>query len=116
MKRRRNNIRIKRCTMKDLLRIAQIHAGISASCSVKIPAEAQEEFVEKSGSITQADVEKIMTKVQENKRKLDTCSRPHTFAPVNQQLFSRYVCSNCGGEVSLMGAVWYKRGMEDGGK
>ena len=72
--------------------------------------------MEKSDIFTQVDVEKIMAKVQENKRKLNTCSRPHTFAPANQQLFSRYVCSKCGGEVSLMEAIWYKRGMEDGGK
>lgn len=63
---------------------------------------------------------KIWEKVQENKKRLESCCVPHEFKPVDDSTpasrVRRQVCIHCGGEVDAVNAIWYRQGLEDAKK
>lgn len=62
----------------------------------------------------------IWEKVQENKKRLESCPGPHEFKPVDASSpaarIGRQVCAICGGEVDAVNAIWYRHGLEDANK
>ncbi len=61
------------------------------------------------------NTDKIIIEVRENQEKLTACKR-HDFARKGnsgRELF-RFVCKACGGEVDVVAARFYEKGLEHG--
>lgn len=64
-------------------------------------------------SIDKAFSQKLFEEIEANAAKLNGCNL-HEFLPLKRddvkQLFPRYRCANCGGEVDSQAAHWYNLG------
>ena len=63
------------------------------------------------------NVDAIWAFVKENKRKLDSCSKPHDFVddPEDKRdIWKKKICSKCGGRADSIAAHWYNDGLKDG--
>ncbi len=57
----------------------------------------------------------ILKEVRANRKRLESCKRPHDFSYTKPTLVSSYlVCTLCKGEISEISSIWYKKGLEDG--
>lgn len=61
------------------------------------------------------DYDRIMQEVKDNHKKLDNCKSPHDFIKKTEELFPKYVCKKCGGEIEHGEYYWYKLGLKHGG-
>jgi ribosomal protein L37AE/L43A len=55
-----------------------------------------------------------MTEVQENARRLESCTVPHNFTvdiTPDRTIFKRWACAKCGGSVDDGAKSWYARGL-----
>lgn len=63
-------------------------------------------------ALDRARLEKLWSEVQLNKTRLDECSGPHDFQPVDavMTLASRYRCTKCQGHLDRLAHYWYEQG------
>lgn len=54
----------------------------------------------------------IWENVKENIKKLDSCSGPHDFVPIDPdiKLSRQWRCTTCGGKIDNVARIWYERG------
>lgn len=54
--------------------------------------------------------------VKANRKRLDTCERPHNFLPIPgaRPMLTPHRCTKCLGEVDSIQAAYYRDGLEDG--
>lgn len=65
--------------------------------------------------ISRSESDRILQEVRANQARLDACQGPHDFGPIDSSNLPRtYRCSKCGGTVSTVHAIWYKKGLEHG--
>ncbi len=70
--------------------------------------------------MTDEDFRKIVQRVKENKKRLESCSF-HSFTipvpkPYNENIIDKYKCEHCGGVVDYKEKIFYEKGLEHGRK
>ena len=67
--------------------------------------------------LSKDDIQEIFEKVKKNKRKLDSCTKPHNFVEKNTDVpfYKREViCIKCQGVIGRTNYIWYLEGLKDG--
>lgn len=59
------------------------------------------------------DTKAILAEVKANQAKLEGCSK-HNFHRIEEKLFSKFRCANCGGTVDVQAVRWYSLGQKHG--
>jgi hypothetical protein len=62
------------------------------------------------------DARRMCASVRRNDALLDACEGTHDFLRYSSNgLASRYRCTKCGGDVSVIAKMWYEKGVKDAG-
>ena len=69
------------------------------------------EKLSKLSGIAKPEMQKIWEEIQENKKKLNSCSFHEFKLNSDQQFNNLYICQNCKGTVRITEKLWYEQGI-----